>query len=32
MSFIEDEFELSQNSRDKRMFIVVQTTGLKTLR
>ncbi|HUY38456.1 MAG TPA: DUF5615 family PIN-like protein [Candidatus Binataceae bacterium] len=32
MSFIEAEFEISRNSHDKRMFIVIQKNGLKTLR
>jgi predicted nuclease of predicted toxin-antitoxin system len=32
MSFIEAEFDISQRKRDKRMFIVIQKNGLKTLR
>jgi len=32
MSLIEAEFEIAQASKDKRMMIVIQNTGIKTLR
>lgn len=32
MSFIEHEFEESQRLRDKRLFVVIQNNGMKTLR
>jgi len=32
MSFIESEYQLAQTKPDKRMIIVIQTAGMKTLR
>ncbi len=32
MSLIEAEYEIAQHSHDKRMFIVIQNTGIKTHR
>jgi predicted nuclease of predicted toxin-antitoxin system len=32
MSFIESEYQLAQTKPDKRMIIVIQTNGMKTLR
>ncbi len=32
MSFIEHEFEEIQRLRDKRLHVVIQTNGMKTLR
>lgn len=32
MSLIEAEFEIAQKSKDKRMMIVIQNSGIKTLR
>jgi predicted nuclease of predicted toxin-antitoxin system len=32
MTLIESEFEIAQKSKDKRMMIVIQNSGIKTLR
>jgi hypothetical protein len=32
MSFTESEYQLAQTKPDKRMIIVIQTAGMKTLR